>query len=67
MARIGKITLFIDESRNGHTVTVAGTGKKGEFPLNGLNHQYSFPYVNAATSLNAYAKETLTEIANLLT
>jgi hypothetical protein len=62
MARIGKVTVFIDEARNGHTLTVSGTGRKGDHALSAINAKLNYNYVNPGTSADAYVIATLNEV-----
>jgi len=62
MARVGKITIFIDEARNGHTLTVSCAGRKGDNALSDVNTRLVYNYVNAGTSALDYVKATLTEV-----
>lgn len=63
MARIGKITIFIDEARNGHTLTVSCVGRKGDHALSDVNTKLVYNYVNAGTSAHSYVEATLAEVS----
>lgn len=62
MARIGKITVFVDETRAGHVLTVRTVGKKGPLLLNDQNMVLTFNYVNAGTTSAKYWDATLNEV-----
>ena len=67
MARVGKITIFIDEARNGHTLTVSCVGRKGDHALSAVNTKLTYNYVNPGTSALAYVDATLAEVQAGLT
>jgi len=62
MARVGKITIMVDESRNGHALTIRTIGKKGTVLLNVLNEKKQYPYVNSAATAQSYWIATLNEV-----
>lgn len=62
MARVGKITIFIDEAKNGHTLTVSCVGRKGDHALSEVNTRATYNYVNAGTSAHSYVEATLAEV-----
>lgn len=66
MARIGKITVTVDESLHGHTLTVKTVGKKGKTLLNVFNLHQVYDYQNSASTAAAYWSATLTETIALL-
>lgn len=62
MSRIGKIVIFIDEQKNGHTLTVSCSGRKGDHALSEVNTRLDYNYVNAGTSAHSYVEATLAEV-----
>jgi len=66
MAKIGKITCYVEESRNGHIVRVRTTGSKGSLLLNTVNLDETYTYVNPGTTANAYWKAIMDQVSALL-
>ena len=66
MAKIGKITIYVEESRSGHVLHVRTTGRKGTLSLNTVSLDPTYDYVNPGTTAPLYWKATLNEVVALL-
>lgn len=66
MARIGKLTIFVEEQRYGHIIRVRTTGKKGTLVLGTVTFDQQYNYVNMAANAPAYWLAHVQETAVLL-
>lgn len=66
MARIGKLTMYVDESRHGHILHVRTTGRKGSLSLNTVSFDEVYAFVNPAATAMSYWLASANELAVLL-
>jgi hypothetical protein len=66
MARIGKLTLYVEEQRYGHIIRVRTTGKKGTMVLGGVTFDQQYNYVNPTVTAAGFWLAHVNETAVLL-
>lgn len=59
MARIGKITVFVDQSRNQQTISVRTTGARGAVNLSGVNADVTASSQSPTTTAVAFWQDVL--------
>lgn len=66
MAKIGKLTMYVEESRTGHILRVRTTGRKGALSLNTVTFDHVYDYVNPSPTAMVYWLASAQELAVLL-
>lgn len=60
MARIGKITVFVEQSAHAQTISVRTTGSVGSVALNNVSADVTDPSQSPHTSATAFWQDVLT-------
>lgn len=50
MARVGKLTIYVDQGMNSQTLSVRTTGKVGSISLNTVSTDQSYPYKTSSAT-----------------
>lgn len=60
MARVGKITIYVDQTMNNQVLSVRTTGKSGSVPLNTVSLNQGYAYRTSAPDAKTFWESILT-------
>jgi hypothetical protein len=66
MARIGKITIFVDQSRNQQTISVRTTGSRGAVNLSGITADVTANSQSPTTTPVAFWQDVLSRASTAI-
>lgn len=61
MAKVGKITIFVEQGRMGQTIRVRTTGQRGSVALNTITTDTPYPSQSPSDTASAFWHDVLTK------